>query len=70
MYIVEIIDPEKAKLVYTSEVFSNQDDAEEYLKEVCEDPHELEGIIVSVLLEKTIFDDRMILTSAEVVYHT
>ena len=70
MYIVEIIDPEKAKLVYRSEVFSNQEEAEEVLKEVCGDTHDLEGIIISVLLEKAVFNDRMILTSAEVVYHT
>lgn len=70
MYIVEIIDPEKAELVYTSEVFSTQEEAEEYLKEVCEDRHGLAAIIVSVLLEKAVFNNRMILTSAEVVYHT
>lgn len=70
MYIVEIIDPEKAELVYNPEVFSTQKEAEEYLQEVCEDTHGLEGIIVSVLLEKAVFNDRMILTSAEVVYHT
>ena len=70
MYIVEIIDPEKAELVYTSEVFSDQEEAEEYLQEVCEDRHGLEGIIVSVLLEKAVFNDRMILTSADIVYHT
>lgn len=70
MYIVEIIDPEKAKLVYRSEVFSDQEEAEECLKEVCGDTHDLEGIVVSVLLEKALFDGRTILTSAEVVYHT
>ena len=70
MYIVEIIDPEKTKLVYNSEVFSTQMEAEEYLKEVCEDTHGLEGVIVSVLLEKAVFNDRRILTSADVVYHT
>ena len=70
MYIVEIIDPEKAELVHRSEVFSDQEEAEEYLQEVCEDRHGLEGIIVSVLLEKAIFDGRMILTSAEVIYKT
>lgn len=70
MYIVEIIDPEKAELAYSPEVFSYQEEAEEYLKEVCEDRHELEGIIVSVLLEKAVFNDRMILTLADIVYHT
>ncbi len=70
MYIVEIIDPEKAELVYNPEVFSTQNEAEEYLQEVCEDRHGLEGIIVSVLLEKAVFNDRMILTSADIVYHT
>lgn len=70
MYIVEIIDPEKAELVYTSEVFNDETEAEEYLKEVCEDTHGLEGIIVSVLLEKAIFDKRMILVSADIMYHT
>lgn len=70
MYIVEIIDPEEGGLVYNPEVFSTQKEAEEYLQEVCEDIHGLEGIIVSVLLEKAVFNDRMILTSADVVYHT
>lgn len=70
MYIVEIIDPEKAELVYTSKVFSTETEAEEYLQEVCDDRHELEGIIVLVLLEKTVFNDRMILVSADVVNHT
>ena len=70
MYIVEIIDPEKEKLVYRSEVFSTQKEAEEYVQEVCEDTHDLEGIIVSVLLEKAVFNNLMNLTSAEVVYHT
>lgn len=70
MYIVEIIDPEKAELVYTSEVFKDETEAEEYLKEVCEDTHGLEGIIISVLLEKAVFNDRMILTLADIVYHT
>lgn len=70
MYIVEIIDPEKAELVYTSEVFSTESEAEKYLQEVCEDRHGLEGIIVSVLLEKAIFNNSMILTSADIVYHT
>ena len=70
MYIVEIINPETAELAYSPEVFSNQEEAEEYLREACEDTHGLEGIILSVLLEKGVFIDRMILTSAEVVYHT
>lgn len=70
MYIVEIIDPEKAELVYKSEVFSTQNEAEEYLKETCEDTHGLEGVIVSVLLEKAVFNNRMILVSADVVNHT
>lgn len=70
MYIVEIIDPEKAELVYNPEVFSDQEEAEEYLQEVCENRHGLEGIIISVLLEKAVFNDRMILTSADIVYHT
>ena len=70
MYIVEIIDPEKAELVYNPEVFSTQKEAEDYLQEVCEETHVLEGIIVSVLLEETFFDNRMILVSADIVYHT
>lgn len=70
MYIVEIINPEKAELVYNPEVFNTQKEAAEYLQEVCEDTHGLEGIIVSVLLEKSFFNTRMILTSADVVYHT
>lgn len=70
MYIVEIIDPEKAELAYSPEVFSYQEDAEEYLKEVCEDRHGLEGIIVSVLLEEDVFNNRMILVSADIVHHT
>lgn len=70
MYIVEIIDPEKAELVYNPEVFSTQKEAYEYLQEVCEDTHGLEGIIVSVSLEKALFNTRTILTSAEVVYNT
>lgn len=70
MYIVEIIDPETAELVYNPEVFSDQEEAEEYLQEVCEDRYGLEGIIVSVLLEKAVFNDRMIITSADIVYHT
>lgn len=70
MYIVEIIDPEKAELIYHSEVFSDQDDAEEYLRETCENRHGLAGVIVSVLLEKAVFNKRMILVSADIVYHT
>lgn len=70
MYIVEIIDPEKAELIYTSKVFSTETEAEEYLQEVCDDRHELECIIVSALLEKAVFNNRMILTSADIVYHT
>lgn len=70
MYIVEIIDPEKAELEYCTEVFNSQEEAEDFVQEVCEDRHELEGIIVSVLLEKTVFNKLMNLTSAEVTYHT
>lgn len=70
MYIVEIIDPEKAELAYTPEVFNSQEKAEEYVQEVCEDRHGLEGIIISALLEKAVFNNRMILTSADIVYHT
>ena len=70
MYIVEIIDPEKPELYYNPEVFSTQKEAEEYVHEVCEDMHGLEGIIISVLLEKAVFNNRMILTSADIVYHT
>ena len=70
MYIVEIIDPEKAELVYKSEVFSSETEAEEYLQEVCDDTPGLEGIIVSVLLEKAVFNDKMILTLADIVHHT
>lgn len=70
MYIVEIINPETAELAYSPEVFSNQEEAEEYLQEVCEDTHGLEGVIVSVLLEKAIFNNRKILVSADIVHHT
>lgn len=72
MYIVEIIDPEKAELGYRSKFFSTETEAEaeEYLQEVCDDRHELEGIIVSVLLEKAVFNDRMILVSADISHHT
>lgn len=74
MYIVEIIDPGSAELYYNSKAFSTQQEAEEYLQNVCEDRHGLEGIILSVLLEKAVIHDRMIdrmiLTSADVVYHT
>lgn len=69
MYIVEIIDPEKAELVYNPEVFSTQKEAEDYLKEVWEDTG-LEGIVVSVLLEEAFLNNRMILVSADIVYHT
>lgn len=70
MYIVEIIDPEKAELEYCTEVFNSQEEAEDFVQEVCEDRSELEGVIVSILLEKALFDNRMILTSADIVYHT
>lgn len=70
MYIVEIIDPEKAELYYNSEVFSTLKEAEQYLQEACEDTHGLEGVIVSLLLEKSAIDERMILVSADVVYNT
>lgn len=70
MYIVEIIDPGSAELYYNPEVFSTLKEAEEYLQEVCEDTRGLEGIVVSVLLEKAVFNDRMILVSADVVYNT
>lgn len=70
MYIVEIINPETAELAYSPEVFSNQEEAEEYLQEACEDTHGLEGVIVSLLLEKSAIDERMILVSADVVYNT
>lgn len=43
---------------------------EEYLQEVCEDTLGLEGVIVSVLLEKAVFNKRMILVSADIVHHT
>lgn len=70
MYIVEIIDPEKAELYYNPEVFNTQKEAEEYLQEACEDTHGLEGIIVSVLLEKAVFNNRIILVSADIAHHT
>ena len=70
MYIVEIIDPEKAELYYNPEVFSTLKEAEEYLQEACEDTRGLEGVIVSLLLEKSAIDERMILVSADVVYNT
>lgn len=70
MYIVEIINPEKAELYYSPEVFSTLKEAEEYLQEACEDTLGLEGVIVSVLLEKAIFNNRKILVSADIVHHT
>lgn len=70
MYIVEIIDPGSAELYYNPEVFSTQKEAEEYLQEACEDTHGLEGVIVSLLLEKSANDERMMITSADIVYHT
>lgn len=70
MYIVEIINPETAGLAYSPAVFSDQDEAEEYLAEVCGDTPGLEGIIVSVLLEKSLGDKRMILVYADIMYHT
>ena len=74
MYIVEIIDPEKAEIYYNPEVFSTLKEAEEYLQEACEDTcglaRGLEGVIVSLLLEKSAIDERMILVSADVVYNT
>lgn len=70
MYIVEIINPETAELAYSPEVFRDQDDAEEYLREICENEQGLEGVIVSVLLEKAVFNKRMILVSADIVHHT
>lgn len=70
MYIVEIINPETAELAYSPEVFSTLKEAEEYLQEACEDTLGLEGVIVSVLLEKAVFNKRMILVSADIVYHT
>ena len=70
MYIVEIIDPEKAELYYNSEVVSTLKEVEEYLQEACEDTHGLEGVVVSLLLEKSAIDESMILVSADVVYNT
>ncbi|UUW40506.1 hypothetical protein [Enterococcus phage vB_Efm_LG62] len=70
MYIVEIINPETAELYYSPEVFSTLKEAEDYLQEACEDTLGLEGVIVSVLLEKSAIDERMILVSADVVYNT
>ncbi|UYE92530.1 hypothetical protein H1_110 [Efunavirus H1] len=70
MYIVEIIDPVRAELAYSTEVFSTQAEAEEYLQEACDNTHGLEGVIVSVLLEKNFSDNRMILVSADIFYHT
>lgn len=70
MYIVEIINPETSTLAYSPEVFKTQDDAEEYLQEVCEDRHGVGGIIVSILLEKSAYDESMIITSSAIVYHT
>lgn len=70
MYIVEIIDPARAELAYSPKVFSTQAEAEEYLQEACDNTHGLEGVIVSVLLEKNFSDSRMILVSADIFYHT
>lgn len=70
MYIVEIIDPEKAELYYSPEVFSTLTEAEEYLQEACEDTPGLEGVIVLVLLEKAVFNKGMTRVSAYIVYHT
>ena len=70
MYIVEIIDPARAELAYSTEVFSTQAEAEEYLQEACDNTHGLEGVIVSLLLEKSASDERIMISSADVVYHT
>lgn len=69
MYIAEIINPEKCELEYNSETFSSQEEAEAYINEVCEDRHGLEGVVISVLIEKK-FSGTNILTRADVVYHT
>lgn len=70
MYIVEIINPETCELEYNSEVFSSQDEAEAYLNEVCGDRSGLEGVIISPLIEKSIFNGNNILTIVDIVYHT
>lgn len=70
MYIAEIINPEKCELEYNSEIFSSQEEAEAYINEVCEDRHGLEGVVISVLIEKQIISGTSILTRADVVYHT
>lgn len=70
MYIVEIIDPGSAELYYNPEVFSTLREAEEYLREACDDTHGLEGVIVSLLLEKSASDERMMISSADIVNHT
>lgn len=70
MYIAEIINPETGELEYTSQVFSNQVAAETYVNEACEDRHGLEGVVISIMIEKAIFSGNNVLTSANVVYHT
>lgn len=70
MYIAEIINPETLVLEYTSEVFNTQAEAEAYVNEACEDRHGLEGVVISIMIEKAIFSGNNILTSANIVYHT
>ena len=69
MYIAEIINPETLAL-NTSEVFNTQAEAEAYVNEACEDRHGLEGVVISIMIEKAIFSGNNILTSANIVYHT
>lgn len=69
MYIVELVNPEKAELEFSPEVFDNSEDAEIYLEEMLEDRNDLEGIILSVLLEKNV-NKRMVMTSARITYYT
>lgn len=70
MYLVEIINPETKELQYNTEVFTTQEDAENYLYEVCEDTHGLEGIIIALSINKAVLDEKHYLYKAKLLYHT
>lgn len=48
MYIVNIIDFEARTLAYQSEVFTTKELAENYMEEVMENIHGLDGLIIEV----------------------
>ena len=48
MYIVNIIDFETMVLAYQSEVFTTKELAEDYMVEVMENTHGLDGLIIEV----------------------